>query len=51
MNDRDDLFFAVGSKDATTPWIFFSQCSDIKIFILKLCQFTLAESTFGALMG
>ncbi len=47
MNDRDDLFFAVGSRDATTPWIFFSQCPDIKIFILKLCQFPLQKVPLG----
>jgi hypothetical protein len=51
MNDKDVLFFAAGSKNAANLSIFFSQCTDINIFIENFCQFTCAENTFLTLMG
>jgi hypothetical protein len=42
MNDSNIQFFAVGSKNVVNLNIFFSQCTDVTMFIGKCCQFTRA---------
>ncbi len=43
--DRDVQIYADSSRDATISGVvFFSLCTDINIFIEKLCQITCAES-------